>query len=105
MKNALMQDLTPCDMLANCYLHLLDRIWQRHGYVEKLQARLVRYADDFVVLCRQDTAAAMTVVRHVLERLDLTLNDKKSRTVDARKEPFVFLGFSIRVRTSCVTGN
>ncbi|TAN50693.1 MAG: group II intron reverse transcriptase/maturase, partial [Methylococcaceae bacterium] len=47
----------------------------------------------------------MKGVRHVLERLDLTLNDKKSRTVDARKEHFAFLGFSIRVRTSRVTGN
>jgi len=92
-------------LLANCYLHLLDRIWQRHGYAEKLQARLVRYADDFVVLCRQDTVAAMNIVRHVLERLDLTLNETKSRMVDARKEPFAFLGFAIGMRTSRVTGN
>jgi len=37
-------------LLANCYLHLLDRIWQRHHLRGKLQAHLVRYADDFVVL-------------------------------------------------------
>ena len=39
-------------LLANCYLHLLDRIWDRHQLRRKLQAHIVRYADDFVVLCR-----------------------------------------------------
>lgn len=37
-------------LLVNCYLHILDRIWQRHQLRDKLQAHLVRYADDFVVL-------------------------------------------------------
>ena len=41
-------------LLANCYLHLLDRIWQRRHLTDKLQAHLVRYADDFVVMCRRD---------------------------------------------------
>lgn len=91
-------------LLANCYLHLLDRIWQRHGYAEKRQARLVRYADDFVVLCRHETDAAMTIVRQVLERLELTLNDRKSRTVDARQEAFTFVGFSLRMRRSRFSG-
>jgi RNA-directed DNA polymerase len=43
-------------LLSNIYLHLMDRIWQRHELARKLQATLVRYADDFVVLCRQDVA-------------------------------------------------
>jgi len=38
-------------LLANCYLHLLDRIWGKHQLRWKLKARIVRYADDFVVLC------------------------------------------------------
>jgi RNA-directed DNA polymerase len=43
-------------LLANCYLHILDRIWQRRHLQGNLQARLVRYADDFVVMCRRDVA-------------------------------------------------
>ena len=39
-------------LLANCYLHILDRIWDRRQLRRKLRARIVRYADDFVVLCR-----------------------------------------------------
>lgn len=38
-------------LLSNCYLHLLDRIWERHQLHQKLEAQIVRYADDFVVLC------------------------------------------------------
>ncbi len=91
-------------LLANCYLHLLDRIWDRHQLRWKLQARIVRYADDFVVLCRGKVDAPMAAVRHVLERLDLTLNETKTHIVDARQESFNFLGFAIRVSKSWRTG-
>src|ERR1035437_4163767 len=58
-------------LLANCYLHIMDRIWQRRYMKGKLQAHLVRYADDFVVMCRKDVEEPLKVVRHVLERLGL----------------------------------
>jgi RNA-directed DNA polymerase len=84
-------------LLANCYLHLLDRIWDKHQLRRKLQAHIVRYADDFVVLCRGKTDAPLAAVRHVLDRLDLTLNESKTHIVDARQESFIFLGFEIRM--------
>ena len=43
-------------------------------------------------------------VRHVLGRLDLTLNESKTRIVDARQESFNFLGFSIRMSKSWTSG-
>ena len=91
-------------LLANCYLHLLDRIWDRHQLRWKLQARIVRYADDFVVLCRGKVDAPLAVVRHVLERLDLKLNETKTHIVDARQESFNFLGFAIRVSKGLKSG-
>jgi RNA-directed DNA polymerase len=91
-------------LLANCYLHLLDRIWDRHQLRQKLQAHIVRYADDFVVLCRGKVEAPLAAVRHVLDRLDLTLNESKTRIVDARQESFTFLGFEIRVNKSWKSG-
>ena len=91
-------------LLANIYLHLLDRLWQRRDLTRHLEARLVRYADDFVVLCRRETGRPMEVVRHVLGRLGLTLNEEKSKTVDARTTGFDFLGFSIRQRISHRSG-
>jgi len=90
--------------LSNCYLHLLDRIWDRNQLRRKLQAHIVRYADDFVVLCRGKVDAPLATVRHVLERLDLTLNETKAHIVDARQESFNFLGFEIRVSKSWKSG-
>ena len=91
-------------LLSNCYLHLLDRIWERHQLRWKLKARIVRYADDFVVLCAGNVKPALDTVRHVLDRLELTLNESKTRIVDAREESFNFLGFAIRVSKGLKTG-
>ena len=81
-----------------------DRIWEKHQLRWKLKARIVRYADDFVVLCAGAVDAPLDAVRHVLERLDLTLNETKTRIVDARQESFNFLGFAIRVSKSWESG-
>lgn len=91
-------------LLANCYLHILDRIWQRRHLKGKLQAHLVRYADDFVVMCRKDVEEPLKVVRHVLERLDLSLNETKTHIVDATQTGFNFLGFTIQMSQGVKTG-
>ena len=91
-------------LLANCYLHILDRIWQRRHLKGKLQAHLVRYADDFVVLCRKEVEEPLKVVRHVLEKLGLILNETKTHIVDATQASFDFLGFSIRMNRGLRTG-
>ena len=91
-------------LLANCYLHLLDRLWQRHHLKDKLQAHLVRYADDFVVLCRKDVEEPLKVVRQVLERLGLSLNETKTHIVDATQASFNFLGFAIQMNRGSRSG-
>ena len=91
-------------LLANCYLHLLDRLWQRRHLKDKLQAHLVRYADDFVVLCRKDVEEPMKVVRHVLARLGLSLNEAKTHIVDTTTASFDFLGFTIQMRRGASSG-
>jgi RNA-directed DNA polymerase len=91
-------------LLANCYLHILDRIWQRRHLKGKLQAHLVRYADDFVVMCRKDVEEPLKVVRDVLERLGLSLNETKTHIVDATQSGFNFLGFMIQMSQGVKTG-
>lgn len=91
-------------LLSNLYLHLLDRIWERHELERRYRTRLVRYADDVVVLCAGDVDAPMTALRKVLKRLDLSLNEAKTRVVDAREESFDFLGFSFHLRRSRYSG-
>jgi len=93
-------------LLANLYLHILDRIWERKQLVQRLGARIVRYADDIVILCRRKRSdRAMTVLRQILERLGLTLNEAKTKVVNANQGSFDFLGFSIRMGKSNRTGN
>ena len=91
-------------LLANLYLHLLDRIWKRHQLEKMLGARIVRYADDFVVLCKRGTERAMVIIKQVLDRLGLSLNETKSRVVNAMKERFTFLGFDLQMRKNWRTG-
>lgn len=91
-------------LLANLYLHILDRIWERHRLAESMKSKIVRYADDFVVLCKGNVAPAMQIVKRVLERLDLQLNEDKTKTVDAYAESFSFLGFEIQMRKSIKSG-
>jgi RNA-directed DNA polymerase len=91
-------------LLSNLYLHILDRIWERHQLEEKLGARIVRYADDVVVLCRCGTERPMQMLRRILERLELTLNETKTRIVNAFEGEFDFLGFSIWMGKGRETG-
>lgn len=91
-------------LLSNRYLHLLDRIWERHELARRHRARLVRYADDVVVLCAGDVEPPMAVLRAVLARLDLSLNETKTRVVEAREASFDFLGFRLCLRRSRVSG-
>ena len=56
-------------LLANLYLHLLDRIWERHDIEERYGARLVRYADDLVILCRGDIRKPLALLKQILDRL------------------------------------
>jgi len=91
-------------LLANLYLHLVDRIWERHGLEEKYAARLVRYADDMVLLCARDTQRPLSMLKYLLERLGLLLNETKTKTVNAWEQGFDFLGFEIRMRRSPRSG-
>lgn len=91
-------------LLSNLYLHLLDRIWEKHRLKGKLGAHLVRYADDFVVLCKRGVEEPLKVVRHVLERLGLSLNETKTHIVDATNASFDFLGFTLQMSRGAKSG-
>jgi RNA-directed DNA polymerase len=93
-------------LLGNLYLHILDRIWKKGDLQQRLGARIVRYADDIVILCRRTKAAtAMATLKYVLDRLGLKLNEAKTKTVNTFKDRFDFLGFTIWMGRSKRTGN
>ena len=85
-------------LLANVYLNPLD-----HGVNQqcKGQARMVRYADDFVIMCRPGRAPeVLERTKRWLQAKGLTLNEKKTRLVDIRQEGINFLGFNLTWRKS-----
>jgi RNA-directed DNA polymerase len=85
-------------LLANIYLNVLDTLWKTKKVQERFGARLVRYADDVVVLCEGNTDRILRGMKAVFADLGLTLNESKTKVVDARREHFGFLGFSIGMR-------
>ena len=79
-------------LLANIYLHVLDMYWaERYASLGKL----IRYADDFVIICRTKREAEETLqtVKQIMTKLKLTLHPTKTRIVDMGREGFDFLGF------------
>ena len=91
-------------LLANIYLHVLDRIWKVKKVEERFKARLIRYADDFVVLCQGQTERVLRGIKMVLGDLELSLNEDKTRLIDAKKQRFDFLGFTLEVKRNPKTG-
>jgi RNA-directed DNA polymerase len=79
-------------VLSNLYLNPLDHEMAEHGF------EMVRYADDFVVLCRSEFEAevALQMITEWVEAAGLTLHPTKTKIVDSRSESFVFLGYSFR---------
>jgi group II intron reverse transcriptase/maturase len=92
-------------LLANVYLDELDRTWTT-SYSHLGQ--LVRYADDFVILCRTPAQAgeALAQVREILSRLRLQLHPSKTRLVELGlgRAGFVFLGCYLRIVRSHFSG-
>jgi len=79
-------------VLSNLYLNPLDHLMAAEGF------EMVRYADDFVVLCRSrtDADAALQMIIGWVERAGLTLHPTKTKIVDSRAQSFAFLGYSFR---------
>src|SRR6266581_6011215 len=90
--------------LANLYMNRMLKGWRQTGRGEQYRARIVNYADDFVILSRGKANEALEWTRGVLDRLGLTLNEQKTSIRNARKERFDFLGYTFGPHFSRRTG-
>lgn len=81
-------------VLANLYLNPLDHLMAEQGY------EMIRYADDFVILCRdrEEAEIALKEVENWVTENGLTLHPTKTQIVDAREKSFAFLGYCFRGR-------
>ncbi len=90
--------------LANLYMNRMLKGWRQTRRGEQFRARMVNYADDFVILSRGHAEEALEWTRGVVQRLKLTLNEKKTSIRNAREERFDFLGYTFGPHYGLRTG-
>ena len=81
-------------LLANLYMNRFLKYWRMQGCDEVFRARVVSYADDFVILSRGKAAQALDWTAAVMGRLGLQLNETKTVIRDGQKGTFTFLGYT-----------
>ena len=90
-------------LLANLYMRRFLLGWKQQGWEQKLQAHIVNYADDFVILCRRKAAETQAQMVKMMEKLKLEVNQQKTRICHVPEESFDFLGYTLgrcyRVKT------
>lgn len=83
-------------LLANLYFRRFIRAWYEHGHYRRLDAHVVNYADDLVICCRPGNGAtALKTMQHLMTRLGLTVNQRKTRIACLPEESFDFLGYTV----------
>ena len=81
-------------LLANLYMRRFVLGWKTLGHEQQFQARIVNYADDFVICCRGTAQSAGTAMRDMMRRLKLTVNEQKTTICRVPDESFDFLGYT-----------
>jgi len=82
-------------LLANLYMRRFVLGWKTLGHEQRFQARIVNYADDFVICCkRYKGPRANDAMRSMMERLKLTVNETKTKPCRLPQETFDFLGYT-----------
>ena len=81
-------------LLANLYMRRFILGWKHLGYERGLQAHIVNYADDFVIVCRWKAQEAYTVMAKLMRVLKLEINQDKTRICRLPADTFDFLGYT-----------
>ncbi len=82
-------------MLANLYMRRFILGWKVLGHEKRLGAKIVNYADDFVICCRGNAEQAITAMRDIMQKLKLTVNEEKTHVCRVPEESFDFLGYTL----------
>jgi RNA-directed DNA polymerase len=91
-------------LLANLYMRRFILGWKQLGHEERLQAHIVNYADDFVICTRDRAEEAMAAMRSMMAKLNLTVNEQKTRRCRLPEGAFTFLGYTFARYHSRLTG-
>jgi group II intron reverse transcriptase/maturase len=91
-------------LLSNVYMRRFVLGWKKLGHEKRLEAHIVNYADDLVICCRGQAEEALTIMRNMMSKLKLTVNETKTRVCQLPEEKFDFLGYSFGQCYSSKTG-
>ena len=68
--------------------------WKKLGHEKRLKAYIINYADDLVICCHARADEARVMMRNLMSKLKLTVNENKTRVCRLPEEKFDFLGYS-----------
>lgn len=91
-------------LLSNLYMRRFILGWKQWGCGRRWSAHIVNYADDLVICCKFRAEEAVNVMRSIMEKLKLTVNDDKTHVCRIPQERFDFLGYTFGRCYSSVTG-
>ena len=91
-------------LLSNLYMRRFVLGWKVLGHAARLDAHIVNYADDFVIVCRGTADQAMTAMREMMARLKLMINEDKTHLCRVPDATFDFLGYTFGRCYSTKTG-
>jgi RNA-directed DNA polymerase len=80
-------------LLSNVYMRRFVMGWKHLGYAQRFGAQIVTYADDLVICCKHGATEALPVMRQIMTRLKLTVNEEKTHVRRVPEEHFEFLGY------------
>src|SRR5256714_6479193 len=81
-------------LLSNLYMRRFVLGWKQLGHEKRLKAYIVNYADDLVICCRGRAEEALAIMRDIMRKLQLTVNETKTRVCKLPDEKFDFLGYT-----------
>jgi RNA-directed DNA polymerase len=81
-------------LLSNLYMRRFVLGWKKLGYEKRLRAYIVNYADDLVICCCGKGDETLTIMRLMMSKLKLTVNETKTRVCKLPGEKFDFLGYT-----------
>ena len=82
-------------LLSNLYMRRFVLGWKQLGHEKRLGAYIVNYADDMVICCRSRADQALAVMRTMMSKLKLAVNESKTRVCSLPEEKFDFLGYTL----------
>jgi RNA-directed DNA polymerase len=81
-------------LLSNLYMRRFVLGWKKLGHEKRLKAYIINYADDLVICCPARADEALVMMRNMMSRLKLTVNENKTRVCRLPEEKFDFLGYT-----------